>query len=124
MIKAIQLEVGDAVSATNDTVASIEKGDQALKGTKVQLDALFKVINLTNTGIKQTIDQVSGQDKDISEIVNSVERINVVIEQSSGTAQELSSSTEEMASTLEEMSAAAEELNAAAAKLYDEIKRI
>ena len=124
LIKAIQLEVRDAVSATNDTVTSIEKGDEAVKGTKGQLDDLFQVINLTNVGIKKTIDQVTGQDQDIAEIVDSVERINVVIEQSSGTAQELSSSTEEMASTLEEMSAAAEELNAAADKLYDEIKRI
>ncbi|UYP45676.1 hypothetical protein NEF87_001961 [Candidatus Lokiarchaeum ossiferum] len=124
LIKAIQIEVSDAVSATNDTVKSIEKGDTALNGTKVQLDKLFQVINQTNVGIKKTIDQVSGQDQDIADIVNNVEKINVVIEQSSGTAQELSSSTEEMASTLEEMSAAAEELNAAADKLFDEIKRI
>lgn len=124
LIKAIQSEVGEAVSATDDTVRSIEKGDNALKGTKLELDALFVVINKTNLGIKRTIDQVTGQDKDIANIVDNVEKINVVIEQSSGTAQELSSSTEEMASTLEEMSAAAEELNAAADKLYDEIKRI
>ncbi|WP_371806286.1 methyl-accepting chemotaxis protein [Candidatus Lokiarchaeum ossiferum] len=124
LIKAIQIEVSDAVSATNDTVKSIEKGDSALNGTKIQLDKLFQVINQTNVGIKQTIDQVSGQDQDIADIVNNVEKINVVIEQSSGTAQELSSSTEEMASTLEEMSAAAEELNAAADKLFEEIKRI
>ncbi|UYP47122.1 hypothetical protein NEF87_003407 [Candidatus Lokiarchaeum ossiferum] len=124
LIKAIQVEVSDAVSATNDTVRSIEKGDASLSGTKVQLDALFQVINLTNNGIKQTIDNVSGQDKDITNIVESVEKINVVIEQSSGTAQELSSSTEEMASTLEEMSAAAEELNAAAEKLFEEVKKI
>ena len=124
LIKDIQVEVSDAVSATNDTVKSITKGDAALNGTKAQLDALFSVINQTNVGIKRTIDQVSGQDQDISAIVDNVEKINVVIEQSSSTAQELSSSTEEMASTLEEMSAAAEELNAAADKLYDEIKRI
>ncbi len=124
LIKAIQLEVGDAVSATNDTVISVEKGDKALTGTKVQLDALFDAIDLTNVGIKLTIDQVSSQDNDIANIVESVEKINVVIEESSGTAQELSSSTEEMASTLEEMSAAAEELNAAADKLFDEVKKI
>lgn len=124
LIKAIQYEVADAVTATDETVNSIEKGDIALNGTKVQLDALFEVINQTNSGIKQTIEKVSGQDSDIADIVSSVERINVVIEQSSGTAQELSSSTEEMASTLEEMSAAAEELNAAAEKLFEEVKKI
>ncbi|UYP47338.1 hypothetical protein NEF87_003623 [Candidatus Lokiarchaeum ossiferum] len=124
LIKAIQVEVGDAVSATNDTVNSIEKGDVALNGTKVQLDALFNVINQTNEGIKQTIDSVSSQDGDINEIVNSVEKINVVIEQSSGTAEELSSSTEEMASTLEEMSAAAEELNSTAERLFTEIQKL
>ena len=124
LINAIQIEVGDAVSATNDTVKSIEKGDTALNGTKTQLEALFSVINQTNVGIKQTIDSVASQDGDINEIVQSIEKINVVIEQSSGTAQELSSSTEEMASTLEEMSASAEELNSTAEKLFTEIQKL
>ncbi|UYP45677.1 hypothetical protein NEF87_001962 [Candidatus Lokiarchaeum ossiferum] len=124
LIKAIQVEVVDAVKATDTTVVAINEGQTALDGTKVQLDALFGVINKTNVGIKETIDKVTTQDGHIADIVDNVEKINVVIEQSSGTAQELSSSTEEMASTLEEMSAAAEELNAAATKLFDEIKRL
>lgn len=124
LIKAVQFEVGDAVMATNETVKSIHKGETALSGTKEQLSQLFDVIDQTNQGIKATIQQVTSQDKDIASIVDNVEKINVVIEQSSGTAQELSSSTEEMASTLEEMSAAAEELNAAAEKLFQEVKRI
>ncbi|UYP46061.1 hypothetical protein NEF87_002346 [Candidatus Lokiarchaeum ossiferum] len=124
LIKAVQFEVGDAVTATDDTVKSIQRGEIALSGTKDQLDQLFNVIHKTNLGIKDTIQKVTSQDKDISNIVDNVEKINVVIEQSSGTAQELSSSTEEMASTLEEMSAAAEELNAAAEKLFEEVKRI
>ncbi|UYP45678.1 hypothetical protein NEF87_001963 [Candidatus Lokiarchaeum ossiferum] len=124
LIKAIQVEVVDAVKATDTTVVAINEGQTALDGTKVQLDALFGVINKTNIGIKETIDKVTTQDGHIANIVDNVEKINVVIEQSSGTAQELSSSTEEMASTLEEMSAAAEELNAAATKLFDEIKQL
>ncbi|WP_371806344.1 methyl-accepting chemotaxis protein [Candidatus Lokiarchaeum ossiferum] len=124
LIKAIQSEVNEAVNSTNSTVVSIKDGKTALEGTKVQLDALFNVIEATDAGIRLTIENINNQDSHIGQIAENVESINSVIQQSSGTAQELSSSSEEMASTLEEMSAAAEELNAASNRLFEEIQKI
>ncbi len=124
LINAIQSEVKEAVSSTNNTVLSIQEGKNAIDGTKVQLDRLFDVIDLTDKGINQTINNIEDQDNHIDKIAESVESINAVIQQSSGTAQELSSSTEEMASALEEMSAASEELNSTAERLYEELQRI
>lgn len=124
LIKAIQSEVNGAVSATNGTVVSVKDGLDALNQTKIQLDALFDVINATDTGIRDTRRNIDNQDNQIKNIVDNIESINAVIEQSSGTAQELSSSTEEMASTLEEMTAAAEELNASAERLFEEMKKL
>ena len=124
LISMIQKEVQDAVSATDLTVDSAKQGFKAIDETKLQLDALFTVINETDVGIRDTIVNVNTQDGQITQIVTNVENINGVIEESSSTAEELSSSTEEMASTLEEMSAAAEELSAASNRLFEEIKRI
>ncbi|WP_371805260.1 methyl-accepting chemotaxis protein [Candidatus Lokiarchaeum ossiferum] len=124
LINMIQKEVQDAVSATDLTVESTKQGFKAIDQTKLQLDALFTVINETDVGIRDTIVNVNTQDGQITQIVTNVENINGVIEESSSTAEELSSSTEEMASTLEEMTAAAEELSAASNRLFEEIKRI
>ncbi|WP_371806756.1 methyl-accepting chemotaxis protein [Candidatus Lokiarchaeum ossiferum] len=124
LINMIQKEVQDAVKATDLTVDSAKLGFTAIDQTKLQLDALFTVINETDVGIRDTIVNVNTQDNQITQIVTNVENINGVIEESSSTAEELSSSTEEMASTLEEMTAAAEELSAASNRLFEEIKKI
>ncbi len=124
LINAIQAEVQDAVSSTNNTVIAIQDGKGAIEGTKTQLDKLFQIIDLTDKGIISTIESIENQDSHIGEIGQSVENINAVIQQSSGTAQELSSSTEEMASSIEEMTAATQELNAAADRLFSEIQKI
>lgn len=124
LINEIQMEVNEAVASTETTVISIKEGQNAIEGTKYQLDALFEVINATDKGIRKTMKSIDVQDDEIGKIANSIEEINAIVEESSSTAEELSSSTEEMASTLEEMSAAAEELNSASERLFEQIQRI
>ncbi len=124
ILEGIRMNIETAVSYSQKTQVSVEKGDQMVQDTQSQIVELNQVLVQTNTTVSENIQEIESEHNLIAGIQINIGNISLVIESNSATAEELSSSTEEMASSLQELQAEANELKSFAQILLENINSI
>ncbi len=126
--KEIRILINDMQQQTESTVEAVQKvnivvesQDQAVEESRI---AFEKVSNAINEIVGQ-IDMVAGalvdMDRSKSEIVQAIENISAVSEETAAASEEVGASVQEMSAAVQEVTASAQELNDTASNLKDAI---
>ena len=111
LIKSIQSETQEAVSAITSSSKEVQEGRAGVAKIVDVLDDINKAVQEVNNLATQISSSIQQQVRDNEEVTRAVNEMAAIAKESAATSEEVSSSTEEQTASMQEMSAAAQELS-------------
>ena len=123
LIKEIQKETGQAVTAMEAGSKEVSEGRQIVTENSRAFKEIVKVVEQTATMVEQISAATEQMAAGTKQVVKSVDEIAANAEEAASATEEAAASTEEMTASMEEMTASAQELAEMAIRLRELGKR-
>ena len=123
LIQQIQDETQVAVDSMEKSAKEAEVSKNGIRQMEKSLDEIVEVIENVEQFSKSISALVALQNQRYTKIVNSIQDINAVSEQSAASTEEVSASTEEQTASMEQVNATFKELSAMAEELKSMVEK-
>jgi methyl-accepting chemotaxis protein len=123
LIQEIQDETQSVVKSMEKNAKEAQLGKDGIRQLEDTLDQIITVIENVMAHSTAITEMIQAQGQRYTKIVNSIQEVNAVSEQSAASTEEVSASTEEQAASMEQVNATCKELMAMAEELNGMVEK-
>ncbi|SHI54284.1 methyl-accepting chemotaxis protein [Desulfofundulus thermosubterraneus] len=123
LLGTIALETGEVVNTSEEVNRKVVAQLENVENTIKSFDDILESVTAMTPMIEETYRQVDDTVKAKDVVLNRVQNISAVAEETSASAQEISASAEELSASTQEIASAAQQVLAVARRLVDRVER-
>lgn len=122
IIKDIQIDINDAKNKIDNSNNLVDDSNEALRMTSEAFDLINNEIKKSYDHIASLISGVENMSKNKNLVVNSIQEISAIIEESTAATEEVAALVENQSNTIQDICDTSDKLNELATKLDDTVK--